>query len=209
MIADVAKTLRDMQPDVGEQRLSRLYAEALLNNAERANAVEEVAGELKALLGEVIADRAALEAFFSSGAVGRPRRADVLRRAFENRAHPLVLQFLLVLNEHDRLGLLRVIIRELDWWIDRRGRRFRCRVRTAVPMPDDQRQRLLDILRNTFKLEPILDEIVDPTILGGMVLRVGDWLFDGSIRNELNVLRKQMMETSSHAIQGGRDRFSS
>jgi F-type H+-transporting ATPase subunit delta len=207
-MTDLQKAIADAQPDVSEQRLARVYAEALLNLCETDQCVPEVLDELRQLVGAVLPRDPTLEAFFTSGAVGRHKRADVIQQAFKYRSHPLVLQFLLVLNEHDRLFLLRDIVRELGQLNDRRHRRFPVQVRTAVPLPEDQQQRLVDNLRKTFRMEPIVNAIVDPNILGGMILRVGDWLFDGSVRNRLDILRKQLVESSSHEIQTGRDRFS-
>jgi F-type H+-transporting ATPase subunit delta len=207
-MTDLQKLTAEAQPDVSEQRLARIYAEALLNLCEREQCVQEVHDELRQLVSDVMARDPALAEFFSSAAVGRHKRAEVLQHAFAQRSHPVVLQFLLVLNEHDRLFLLRDILRELTRFIDRRGHRFPVLVRTAVPLADDQQQRLVDDLRHAFKLEPMLNVTVDPDILGGMIIRIGDWLFDGSVRNQLNVLRKQLVESSSHEIQSGRDRFS-
>ena len=48
----------------------------------------------------------------------------------------------------------------------------------------------------------------DPELLGGLVVRVGDWQFDGTVRGRLNQLKNQLLERSSHEIQGRRDRFS-
>jgi F-type H+-transporting ATPase subunit delta len=194
--------------DVSEQRLARVYAEALLNLCERDNCVAEVLDELRRLLTDVVGSDPALGAFFTSGAVGRHKRNDVLKRAFAEKSHPLVLQFLLVLNEHDRLSLLRDVVHEAVALNERRHRRMPVLVRAAVPLPDDQQQRLVADLRSTFRLEPVLNVTIDPNILGGLIVRVGDFLFDGSVRNRLSVLRKQLVENSSHEIQTGRDRFS-
>ena len=83
------------------------------------------------------------------------------------------------------------------------------RVRSAVPLADDQRERLTGELRETFGKEPVLHASVEPDLLGGLVVQVDDWVYDGSIRTRLDILRKQLVERSSHAIQSGRDRFSS
>ena len=57
--------------------------------------------------------------------------------------------------------------------------------------------------------EPIVERQVDPDLLGGLQVRVGDWVFDASVRTQLNNLRNQIIAESSHAIQTRRDRFSS
>ena len=64
-------------------------------------------------------------------------------------------------------------------------------------------------LRDLWQREPILESAVDPDLLGGLVVQVGDWLYDASVRTQLETLRNQLITRSSHEIQSGRDRFSS
>jgi F-type H+-transporting ATPase subunit delta len=115
----------------------------------------------------------------------------------------------MVLNTHDRLELLRPILAEYREMNDQRLRRIRVQVRSATPLPEDQRERLLRELRETFHLEPILEEEQTPDLLGGLTVRVGDWLFDGSVSTRLANIRNTLITRSSHEIQSGRDRFSS
>ena len=142
-------------------------------------------------------------------AVGREAKAAVLRKAFGGRSSDLFVNFLVVLNNHDRLDLLRPIQRTYRELFDERAQRIRVHVRSAVPLPDDQQQRLRDELRQTFHRDPILVTEVDPDLLGGLVVRVGDWLYDASIRTRLANLKNDLIERSSHEIQSRRDRFSS
>jgi F0F1-type ATP synthase delta subunit len=58
------------------------------------------------------------------------------------------------------------------------------------------------------KAEPVLRVREDPDLLGGMVVRVGAKVFDGSVRSRLETLRNQLLSRGSHEIQAGRDRFS-
>jgi len=66
--------------------------------------------------------------------------------------------------------------------------------------------RSLDI-KGIGHVEPVLQETVDPDLLGGMVVRILDWVYDASVRARLQMLRNQLIERSSHGIQSGRDRF--
>src|SRR5262249_56227312 len=81
-------------------------------------------------------------------------------------------------------------------------------VRSAAPLDDDQRDRLRRELQETFHLEPLLETEVDPELLGGMLVRVGDWVYDASVRTQLETIRNQIIARSSHEIQSGRNRFS-
>ncbi len=195
--------------DVSAQRVARVYAEALLNAAQQRGQADDALAQIEELVGEVFRSYPNLETFLTSGATGRERKAALIKKAFEHRASEIVVNFLLVLNQHDRLELLHSIAAEARELYNERNNRIRVHVISATPLPDNQRERLLAELRNTFQVEPILQESVNPDYLGGLAVRIGTWAFDGSVRTQLETLRKQLIERSSHEIQSGRDRFSS
>jgi F-type H+-transporting ATPase subunit delta len=143
----------------------------------------------------------------AGSAVGRTAKDEVIKKAFQGRSSDLFLNFLLVLNHHDRLDLLRPILSGLHRIDDERKNRVRVHVRSAVPLTDEQRERLITQLRRDLQADPTLDARVDPSLIGGMVVRMGDYVYDASIRTRLETIRKQLIERSSHEIQSGRDRF--
>jgi F-type H+-transporting ATPase subunit delta len=194
--------------DVGSQRVARVYAEALLNAAEKRGQADAVLEALDSLVKDLFWADPNLEAFFSSGAIGRDRKAGVIRSVFGPRAGELFTNFLLVLNEHDRLDLLRPILEAARELRDQRAHRVRVYVKSAAPLDDGQRDRLREQLRTNLHREPLLETQVDPDLLGGVVVRVGDWVYDGSVRTQLETIRNQLIERSSYEIQSGRDRFS-
>jgi F-type H+-transporting ATPase subunit delta len=193
--------------DTGTQRVARVYAEALLKAAVGRNNVDEILAELEALVDEVCAKNPELEAFLTSGTLGRERKAHAIRAAFEGRADELVVNALLVLNDHDRLDLLRPIVTAFRELRDQWAGRIPVQVVSAAPLPEDQVARLRQELQDTFQKEPVILTRVDPELLGGMVVRVGDWLFDRSVRAQLESIRNQIIARSSYEIQSGRDRF--
>src|SRR6266851_4210850 len=183
--------------DVGVQLVARVYAEALLNAANKRGKGDAILDELDALVHDLFRAQPMLEGFLSSGAIRRDQKDGVIRRAFEAHADPLFLDFLLVLNHHERLDLLRGVwscYRELH---DERARRIRVKVRTAAALTREQEERLKTELHDTFRLEPILDVQIDPGLLGGMLVQVGDWRYDGSVRNRLDRLCKQLLVMSN------------
>ena len=195
--------------DVGAQRIARTYAEALLDAAEKRGQAQEVFEELQSLVQDVFAAAPQFEAFLASRAITARRKPPVIRAALQGRASDLLVNFLLVLNDHERLELLRPILSAYRQLHEERTRHVRVRVRSAVPLPDDQRERLVQELRARYQREPILETRVDPDLLGGLVLQVGDWVYDGSVRTRLADIRNQLIEKSSYEIQNRRDRFSS
>lgn len=194
--------------DVGARRVARNYAQALLGAAEKRGQAREVLDELESLAGDVFPAAPDFEAFLASRAISRKRKAPVIRRALQGRAGDTFLNFLLVLNEHERLDLIRPVLAAYRALYEEKTRHVRVQVRSAVPLPDDQRQRLEQELRAQFQREPILEAAVDPDLLGGLVVQVGDWVYDGSVRSRLADLRNQLMERSTYEIQSRRDHFS-
>lgn len=194
--------------NVGSLQVANVYAEALLNLAWEQVKGEPILDQLDTLVHKVFQAQPQLETFLSSRVIRREEKERVIRQAFGGRADPLFVDFLLVLNQHNRLDLLRAIWAEYRHMYDQRQRRVRVQVRSAAPLSPDQEERLKAELKQTLALEPILVSRVDPDMLGGLVVQVGDWLFDASIRTHLGRLRNQLLARSSHEIESGRDRFS-
>ena len=165
--------------------------------------------QFQSLVKDVLQRDAPLVALFSSGAIGRNARRDLLEKALKDRIHPLLHNFLHVLNDHERIDLLRPILAAAQNLDDERNRRLQVTVSTAVPLTDDFRDRVANGVRGFFHLEPVLIEQVDPDLLGGMKVRIGDVVYDSTVRNRIDTLKHQLLARSSHEIQSGRDRFSS
>jgi F-type H+-transporting ATPase subunit delta len=194
--------------DDESRHVAKVYAEALYKAAESAGQVEPVLGELDALVHGVFKQDPGLELYFASAAIGRDRKEELLNRTFEGRTTPTFLNFLHVLNTHDRLGMVRGIAEMYRALNDRKSRRLVVDVRSAVPLTDEERNRLCEDVRSVGQFEPVLQEKVDPDILGGLIIRIQDWVYDASVRNRLHQVRDQLIERSSHGIQRERDRFS-
>jgi F-type H+-transporting ATPase subunit delta len=194
--------------DDATQHVARVYAEAFLDAAENTGQTAELIAELDGLIHDVLARDRFLEAFLSSRAVSRDRKARALRGALRGRASDLLLNFLLVLNQHDRLDALRPIAATVHKLYNERTGKMPVTVRSAVPLAEDQLEKLRQDLRAAFGKEPILSTTVDPDLLGGLTVQVGDVLYDASVRARLQRIRNQLIERSSYALQSGRDRFS-
>ncbi len=117
--------------------------------------------------------------------------------------------FLLVLNNHDRLELIRPIRRALHDLHDERAHRLRVHVFSAIDLPDEYQNRIAEAIRQRFSLEPVLELHTDPALMGGIMIRIGDKVYDATVRTKINNLRIQLIASSSHEIQSRRDRFSS
>ena len=194
--------------DDDARHVSRVYAESLYRAAEKQDQVEAVLGELEGVIADIFDRDGGLELFFASASIGRDRKTEVIRAAFEGRVSTVLRQFFDVLNEHDRLDMLRSIAGAYRTLYDKKTRRVVVLVTSAVALTDAERGRVVEQVKSVSHLEPILQENVDPAILGGIIIRIQDWVYDASVRSRLQAIRQQLIERSSHGIQSGRDRFS-
>jgi F-type H+-transporting ATPase subunit delta len=185
--------------DVKEERLGRIYAEAFINAAAATGDPAFAVDELRSLINEVFGVQPQVEAFLSSLAVSRERKGAAIKAAFDGRVSQVLLHFLLVLNQHGRLDLLRVILTEAVSILDWKKQVVRVEVRSAVPMMEEQQERLLSELRDVLVRSPILQFTVDPELLGGLVVRVDDFQYDASVRTQLASLRNQLIEKGTYA----------
>src|SRR6516162_5718739 len=90
--------------DVGAQRIARVYAEALLNAAEKRNEAAAVSDQLDSLVHDLFRADPQFEAFLASGAISRKDKEGVIQSVFGTRASELFVNFLLVLNKRERLN---------------------------------------------------------------------------------------------------------
>jgi F-type H+-transporting ATPase subunit delta len=178
--------------DDATRHVARIYAEALLGAADKRQQTQEVLEQLEELVREVLARDSAFALFLASAVIGRERKREALRRAFEGKVNDVLYHFLLVLNDHDRLDIIRevaVLMRDI---YERRAGRMHVEVKSAIALDDEQRERLRRELRDKFHREPILSVRVDPELLGGLVVKVDDWVYDGSVRARLERIRNQL-----------------
>jgi F-type H+-transporting ATPase subunit delta len=179
-------------------RLARVYAESLLELAQKAGQADSLEAELNSVAFDVVGKNAAIAEFLDSPANTAKRKLPVLAAGFEHSASDLFKKFLGVLNLHNRLGLLRDVAAAYHAIRDRQEGRVRVRVRSATPLSEAQRTELTKTLKTGLDKEPILNVRVEPELLGGLIVHVGDRVYDTSVRTRLETLRNHLMASSSH-----------
>jgi F-type H+-transporting ATPase subunit delta len=189
-------------------RLIKVYTEALLDVAEKRNVADEIGEELSSLADDVFDKHPELESLLANPTVHRAAKKAIIDRAFSGRCTPLFEDFLQVLCRHDRLHLLRLIAVAYQVMRDDYAKRVRVLVESAAPLNKSQSDKLRQILREALKLEPILINRIRPELLGGLLLHIGDKVFDTTVLHKLETLRSQFLARGSHEIQTRRDRFS-
>lgn len=178
-----------------QSRLARVYAESLFvaaqqDSTERAEAVGD---ELAAFVRDV-ASNPDVANFIASPAVGKKKKAAALDPALKDRASDLLRGLIGVLAQNNRLDLLRQVSAAYRQLLDERSGRVRVKVTAAVELSDAQKAALVANLKTALgNQEPVLDVRVDPDLLGGLVVQVGDQVVDTSVRTRLQSLRSLLL----------------
>jgi F-type H+-transporting ATPase subunit delta len=193
--------------DPSSLAVARTYADALLDAA--GSQTPGVLEELGSVVDDVLAKLPTLREVFLSRVVGREEKIRLIEQAFAPRASALVTNFLKVLAGHDRLELLALIVQQARLRQEVRSGKQRVQVKTALPLNDQARERLRQRLAESLPFDPILETQIDPSLIGGIVIRVADTVYDSSLATRLAQLRERIQQRSLHEIQSGRDRFSS
>lgn len=181
--------------DEAASEVARNYADALLAAAgDEAGAVVDELDEVA----DVVRSQPSFAELMESPSLGSADRDRILVELFEGKAHPMVVNLLRVLNRNGRLGVLpTVAARARAAWDRKQGRRP-VTVRSAVPLDDAQRTALEGRLSNLIGATPVLSLEVDPSLIAGLVVQVGDDVYDASVRTQLRRLRDRLIERKSH-----------
>lgn len=193
--------------DTSAMQVAGVYAKAFLGAAEAAGQTEALVEELDSLVVDVLDKLPKLDQVLSSAMVSHEDKLRLIDQSFRGRASPLLINFLKVLSAHGRLHVLRSIRQAVRDQYDQMRGRVRVKVVTAAPLDESLAQRIANTVRAATGGEPVLERETDPRLIGGVVLRIGDTVYDASVSAQLEQLRTQMINRSIHEIQSRRDRF--
>jgi ATP synthase F1 delta subunit len=173
------------------KRVTTVYAEAL-HEAAGAEALPVVRADVESLR-SLLQQVPEYERFLADPHIETDARDRLLRQAFEGRVDRLTLNFLLVLNRRWRLASLAAILdayAHLDN-VRRLGRR-EVEVVSALPLDGGMLEQIKQAIAAWGGFEPLIQVKQDPSLLGGLKIRVGDTLIDATVKGQLDRLRDQV-----------------
>ena len=172
--------------------IARNYAEALFAAAESKGQVEQFGELIDAVAGAVAADDRIAMAL-ESPRVAKGVKARILERALKGEAPPEFVRFLQAVVRRGRQGLFAEIAQEYQGLVDLKLNRVHAGV-TLTAEPDARtEQQIVERLTQALGREVRAHFRIDRNILGGVVVRVGDRILDGSVRRRLTTLKRRML----------------
>lgn len=171
--------------------IAERYAKALLTAAQNERALSVVGGQVHALSGALQGAEGAT-AFLADPLAGGEAKLKVLSAAFGEAPHPLMKAFLQTVLEHKRERYLPGILDAFVALMDEAEGRVNATLGTAKPLPVATRKLLENALSQRLGRKVALEPYTDRALLGGAVLRMGDTVFDGSLRSSLTRLGQDL-----------------
>ncbi|MCL2669107.1 MAG: ATP synthase F1 subunit delta [Syntrophaceae bacterium] len=174
--------------------LAKRYARAFFEIAEEEKQYETYYSELS-LFAAIMKGHGELRAFLSNPAVDQPGKKAVVEALLTKlQVSPLTANFLKLLVDKRRIGILSEIQKNYQELMDRTLKKARISVKTAFPLSVALSARLREGLEQMTGKQVEMTVQEDASLLGGLVVQVGDTLYDGSIRTQLNNIRNLLGE---------------
>jgi F-type H+-transporting ATPase subunit delta len=178
---------------MGNLQIAHRYAEALIEEAEELHVSKDVSDDLSALR-DIIKQSNEFRNFLKSPVIKNEKKQQMLETAFGKTMHPLTMKFLFLLSTKERESDL-LSITEAFFKLQEEAKGIvRVKVKTAVELSETQIAQLKTRFESFLKKQVLIEIKLDPQVIGGFTAFVGDTMFDGSVKHQLELLRQRFKE---------------
>ena len=205
--ADNSNTSDSAAFDSNVQQIAQSYAAALLGAAEKGGNLEQAVEELEAFVKECLLPLPKLATALESPRVPEEAKLSMIDKAVAGKVSQEFHNFLRVVAKHGRVDCLAATAQEARKQLNVKLGRVEVRLRSAFELEGALLANIKEKLKTALKSEVDLKTAVDPDLIGGLEIRIGDTVFDGTIVRQLNRLREQAVTKAGHEIRQRGERF--
>ncbi|MBD0267389.1 ATP synthase F1 subunit delta [Pseudanabaena sp. FACHB-2040] len=172
--------------------VSAPYAQALMSLAKDNNLTDQVGEESSRIL-ELLGSSDELALFLSNPLVGSEAKKGVLSQITADQVSPFVANFLMLLVDRGRIGFLEGILRQYQALLRELNQTVLAEVTSAVELSDEQKEAIKQrVIQISQARQVDLSVQVDPSLLGGLIIKVGSQVIDASLRGQLRRIGMQL-----------------
>ena len=172
--------------------LAIAYAAALLDLANESKETDKIAQEFAALR-QVLTDNRSFGLYLADPAISQVERNEKLKQIFAAQLSPLMMNFLGVLNQKNRLSSLLEIADAYDDLLSAQQGKIEVDVTVAQKLTPEQLEEVRQRVSTALKKDAVVHQFVDDSIIGGLMLRVQDKLIDASVKSQLAAMKHQLL----------------
>ncbi len=191
MIQQSAKIDTVMDPMA--RRITSVYAEALLDLIPDDQAAHD-AHETLVAIADLLVEVEGFYELLSASTVTDEQRVEIVQRIFAGRLGEPLEGLLSVMAAHDRCELLTLLPERIMELLNLRQGKVEVTVITAQPLDDEMAERLGKSLKRALGASPVIHRQIDPTLISGMLLKIGDQVFDASAAARLSQIKRRIDE---------------
>ena len=173
------------------EAIGEVYAQALVNEAQKRNALADITDDVRGI-GQLLAQNKAFFNFTQALTIGEDERLASLERIFTGRVHPLTLNVIKSMARRDRLMFLNGFVEGFEAILKKMGGHVDAQLVSARELSAEVVNRVRDSLGKSLGKTVDVKLKVDPSLIGGMTLTVGDTLIDGSVATQLGKIEEQL-----------------
>ncbi|WP_035293999.1 F0F1 ATP synthase subunit delta [Clostridium sp. KNHs214] len=173
--------------------LDRRYALALYEVAENKGKIDEYMNDLQEIV-DLIKNNQEFLQVIKHPEITTSKKKKIFINVFKGKIDEDLLSFLLILIEKDRILYLEEKLKEMKKIHLERNNILLAEITTAIPLNDYERDKLIEKLKTTYGKEILLEEIIDKKIIGGVYVKVGDDVIDGTIKTKINEIRRRVLK---------------
>lgn len=194
--------------DSDQQLVGDVYAKAFIGACQSAGNTEQALDELTSFA-ESLRKLPQVRLVMVSPRIGVDEKLGLLDKILSSSGSPTkeVAHFLKVLCRRGRFNCLDMIAISARKMFNESAGRTSATIITAAPIDEQTKSRVVERLAKLLGKQVEVDTVVDPEILGGLVVKIGDTVYDGSLSNQLNRVRRGAIERATQQIKQSIDRF--
>ncbi len=179
---------------MSDVNVARRYADALIDVAVQAGEVERISTDLRTIEAALDAHGGLLSGVMTSPVFTVEEREKVLLDVLPKLGlHPLSNNLARVLNQNKRFAALPELRRQFDALADEKAGRVRVKVSTAEALTPQLETEIKAALERSTGKTVLVEHHIDPSLIGGMVARVGGTVYDSSLRTRLQQLKHSLI----------------
>jgi F-type H+-transporting ATPase subunit delta len=186
--------------DSEEEHVGEVYAKALLGVARKASNTDELLSQFQTVVEEVFGKHPKLEAALNSPKLSLEQKESLLEKILGSHLDPTLMKFLKILCRRQRLNFVRGIQRSITEFRDEELGRVRVIVTSALELSANEIDGIRNQLKAKLNREVSVVTKIDPDIIGGLVVRIGDTVFDGSVTGKFDQLLRAAKTGSARAL---------
>jgi F-type H+-transporting ATPase subunit delta len=179
---------------VAANEVARVYASALLDIGQERKILSQLEEEL-GFVAKLLDDDRDLVLFFNAPGVTKDSKKAFVDRIFNGQLSEISINFLKILIDNNRQLSIRDIHLALIEFIDELNNRQRVQVVASTGLSAEATKKIKDALEKKFSKEIIIEEVVDEAIIGGIVIKIGDLVIDGSLAKDLKNIREKLLSS--------------